>query len=151
MTIPGSMAEVSPQWIEQCVGRGKLKKINLVPMPEGVGMMSSMSVIELDWEDPAGLPASLVLKLAAENETNRAVSQQFNLYLKEVSYYKDLAPRTTARSRPASGFFPSDRQVRIQSFFFVAVFDSCFCVMNDSRVFSSFALLSNFVGGSCGS
>ena len=51
MTIPGSMAEVSPQWIEQCVGRGKLKKINLVPMPEGVGMMSSMSVIELDWEE----------------------------------------------------------------------------------------------------
>jgi hypothetical protein len=98
MTIPGSMGEVSPEWLEECIGRGKLKKINLVPMGEGVGMMSTMSVIQLDWEDPTGLPSSLVLKLPAENDTNRAVSQQFNLYLKEVNYYKDLAPRTTARS-----------------------------------------------------
>lgn len=98
MTIPGSMAEVSSEWIEECVGKGKLKKIRLVPMGEGVGMMSSMSVVELDWEDSTDLPSSLVLKLAAENETNRAVSQQFNLYLKEVNYYRDLAPRTTARS-----------------------------------------------------
>ena len=98
MTIPESMADVSPQWVEECVGWGKLKNINLVPMGEGVGMMSSMSIIELEWEDSKDMPSSLVLKLAAENDTNRAVSQQFNLYLKEVSYYKDLAPRTTARS-----------------------------------------------------
>ena len=98
MTIPESMADVSPQWVEECVGWGKLKNINLVPMGEGVGMMSSMSIIELEWEDSKDTPSSLVLKLAAENDTNRAVSQQFNLYLKEVSYYKDLAPRTTARS-----------------------------------------------------
>ena len=98
MTIPGSMTEVSPEWIEEGVGRGKLKNIDLIPMGEGVGMMSSMSVLRLDWEDPTDLPTSLVLKLAAENETNRAVSQQFNLYLKEVNYYRDLAPRTTARS-----------------------------------------------------
>ena len=98
MTIPETMADVSPQWVEECVGWGKLKNINLVPMGEGVGMMSSMSIIELEWEDSKDLPSSLVLKLAAENDTNRAVSQQFNLYLKEVSYYKDLAPRTTARS-----------------------------------------------------
>ena len=98
MAIPASMANVSAEWVEECIGRGKLKNINLVPMGEGVGMMSSMSIIELEWEGSTNLPSSLVLKLAAENETNRAVSQQFNLYLKEVSYYKDLAPRTTARS-----------------------------------------------------
>ena len=98
MAIPASMANVSAEWVEECIGRGKLKNINLVPIGEGVGMMSSMSIIELEWEGSTNLPSSLVLKLAAENETNRAVSQQFNLYLKEVSYYKDLAPRTTARS-----------------------------------------------------
>jgi hypothetical protein len=98
MAIPGSMANVSAEWVEECIGRGKLNNINLVPMGEGVGMMSSMSIIELEWEGSTNLPSSLVLKLAAENETNRAVSQQFNLYLKEVGYYKDLAPRTTARS-----------------------------------------------------
>ena len=98
MAIPASMANVSAEWVEECIGRGKLNNINLVPMGEGVGMMSSMSIIELEWEGSTNLPSSLVLKLAAENETNRTVSQQFNLYLKEVSYYKDLAPRTTARS-----------------------------------------------------
>jgi hypothetical protein len=98
MTIPGSMAEVSPKWVEECLSRGKIKNINLIPMGEGVGMMSSMSTIKLEWENSQDMPSSLVLKLAAENDTNRAVSQQFNLYLKEVSYYKELAPRTTARS-----------------------------------------------------
>jgi hypothetical protein len=91
------MEEVSLEWIEECVGSGNLNSINLIPMGEGVGMMSSMSVIELDWKEPTELPTSLVLKLAAENDTNRAVSKQFNLYLKEVNYYNDLAPLTTAR------------------------------------------------------
>ena len=56
MAIPGSMANVSAEWVEECIGRGKLNNINLVPMGEGVGMMSSMSIIELEWEVPQTCP-----------------------------------------------------------------------------------------------
>lgn len=95
-SIPANLSEVTPDWIETCLGEKPLS-LTLEPMGEGVGMMSNMAIIHLTWQDTA-LPDSLVIKIAAENETNRAVSQQFNLYLKEVSYYRDLAPRTTAGS-----------------------------------------------------
>lgn len=101
--IPKNMDEVTTEWIASCLGQGKLNSIELEPMAEGVGMMSSMSIIHLDWENPTGLPTSLVVKIPAENDTNRGVAQQFNLYLKEVSYYQDLAPRTTARSPKTYG------------------------------------------------
>ena len=67
-------------------------------MGEGVGMMSTMSRIRLDWAENGTLPQNLVIKIAAENDTNRNVAQQFNLYLKEVSYYRDLSALTSARS-----------------------------------------------------
>ncbi len=95
--IPANLSEVTPDWIEDCLGT-RPQSISLQPMGEGVGMMSNMAVINLEWSGEVELPASLVIKIAAENETNRGVSQQFNLYLKEVSYYRDLAPRTKAGS-----------------------------------------------------
>jgi hypothetical protein len=98
--IPRELSEISTDWIEDCLGTdsGSLIGFRLEPMGAGVGMMSAMSIIHLEWNDNAEGPASLVIKLASDNETNRAVSQQFNLYLKEVSYYRDLAPRSRARS-----------------------------------------------------
>lgn len=98
--IPNKLADISPAWIADCldVPAESIAGITLEPMGAGVGMMSAMSVIRVEWAAQAAGPASLVVKLAAENETNRAVSQQFNLYLKEVSYYRDLAPRNQARS-----------------------------------------------------
>ncbi|MBL6689481.1 MAG: DUF1679 domain-containing protein [Pseudomonadales bacterium] len=95
--IPTNLSEVTPEWINDCLGT-QPEGLTLEPMGEGVGMMSNMAIIHLDWKQGVDLPDSLVIKIAAENDTNRAVSQQFNLYLKEVSYYRDLAPRTTAGS-----------------------------------------------------
>lgn len=100
--IPKNLSEVTLDWVadnlQEHAGASTLKNIELEPMGEGVGMMSAMSVIHLEWEGATELPASVVVKIAAENDTNRGVSQQFNLYLKEVSYYRDLAPLTSARS-----------------------------------------------------
>ena len=36
MTIPETMADVSPQWVEECVGWGKLKNINLSQWVKGL-------------------------------------------------------------------------------------------------------------------
>ncbi len=96
-SIPASLNDVTTDWIADCLGAAPTN-VELEPMGEGVGMMSNMAIIHLTWPEGTDLPSSLVIKIAAENDTNRAVSQQFNLYLKEVSYYRDLAPRTSARS-----------------------------------------------------
>ena len=98
--IPTSLSSITAAWIAEHlnVDTAEIIAIKLEPMGAGVGMMSAMSRIFLEWSDPDGKPDSLVIKLASDNETNRAVSQQFNLYFKEVSYYRDLAPLTSARS-----------------------------------------------------
>lgn len=92
--IPGSLNDITTGWLSECLGQDGLESFRLEPMGAGVGMMSAMSRIELDWKDPDSRPGSVVVKLAADNETNRGVAQQFNLYLKEVCYYRELAPAT---------------------------------------------------------
>ncbi len=93
-SIPASLDAITAGWLTQCLGGGSLKKFTLEPMGAGVGMMSAMSRIHLDWEDGEGKPDSVVVKLASDNDTNRGVAEQFNLYLKEVRYYRELAPKT---------------------------------------------------------
>ena len=96
--IPLTLSEITTEWVAAQMHTGKLKGIKLEPMGEGVGMMSAMAVCHLEWGEEEQGPNSIVIKLAASNETNRNVAKQFNLYLKEVSYYKELAPMTPARS-----------------------------------------------------
>ena len=58
-----------------------------------------MSRILIDYDqEGVSTPKSLVIKLPAENETNRAVAEQFYLYFKEVRFYDELAPLTGAAS-----------------------------------------------------
>ena len=96
--IPLSLSEITTEWVAARIHTKNLKGIRLEPMGEGVGMMSAMAVVHLEWDKEEQGPDSIVIKLAASNETNRNVAKQFNLYLKEVSYYKELAPITPARS-----------------------------------------------------
>ena len=96
--IPLSLSEVTKEWVASQLGTKNLIGIRLEPMGEGVGMMSAMAVIHLEWGSEDEGPSTVVVKLAASNEINRNVAKQFNLYLKEVSYYRELAPITPARS-----------------------------------------------------
>ena len=96
--IPITLSEITKEWVAAKLNAKNLTGIRLEPMGEGVGMMSAMAVVHLEWDDKTKGPNSIVIKLAASNETNRNVAKQFNLYLKEVSYYKELAPMTLARS-----------------------------------------------------
>jgi Ecdysteroid kinase-like family len=59
---------------------------------EGAGMMSRLERIELEYARGSG-PESLIAKLPTTSEANLAVSVAFNLYRREVGFYKDVAPR----------------------------------------------------------
>ena len=105
-TAPTKLQDISTQWLNETLRAGKaipdtvsVSGFKLEPMGEGVGMMSSMSRILLDYsQDTDTAPQSLVIKFIAENETNRAVAAQYNLYEREVRYYQQLADQTEARS-----------------------------------------------------
>ena len=88
--IPITLSEITKEWVAAQLNTKNLTGIRLEPMGEGVGMMSVMAVVHLEWGNKTEGPNSIVIKLAASNETNRNVAKQFNLYLKEVSYYKEM-------------------------------------------------------------
>ncbi len=105
-SAPKVLSDVNSSWLTRVLHEAgvldshiNVKSIQLEPMGAGVGMMSSMSRILMDYDqEGASSPESLVIKLPAENETNRAVAEQFYLYLKEVRFYEELAPLTSAAS-----------------------------------------------------
>lgn len=115
---PRILADVTSNWLTQVLHDDgalsqdiNVESIRLEAMGAGAGMMSSMARIEIQYDiDDATAPTSLVIKLPAENETNRAVAVQYSLYLKEVRYYKELAPLTNASSPRIYASYLDDNQ-----------------------------------------
>jgi thiamine kinase-like enzyme len=60
----------------------------------GTGQMSQTFRIDLQYQDPdsAG-PRTVVVKLAAQDETSRSTGIALGIYEAEISFYRELAPR----------------------------------------------------------
>ena len=64
----------------------------------GTGQIAASSCLTLDWaEDHPGLPASVVAKCTSPDETSLASAKLLKLYIKEVNWYRELAPLSTVR------------------------------------------------------
>ena len=97
--LPGRAEDVTSEWLTaalQSHGRDVVvKTVRRRPLGEGVGMMSGLEMLELDYERGDG-PRSMVLKFPATNEANRAVALAFDIYRREVLFYRDVAALTPA-------------------------------------------------------
>ncbi len=69
--------------------------------------MAALEIIELDYANGDG-PDSVLVKLATANEGNLAVAVAFDIYRREVLFYRDLADRITAGT--LEGFRRPDRR-----------------------------------------
>lgn len=104
--MPVKPGDLSAGWLTEVLQTSNaipdgvtVDSLELLPMGAGVGMMSSMFRVIPDYSmETTTAPPSLVIKFAADNETNRSVAEQFRLYEKEVRYYQDLANQTEACS-----------------------------------------------------
>jgi hypothetical protein len=97
--VPRSAEEITPEWLTgalQAHGRDVVvHSIRRTPLGEGVGMMSLLEHVEVDYARGEG-PATMVLKLPATNEANRAVALAFDIYRRETLFYRDVAALTPA-------------------------------------------------------
>jgi hypothetical protein len=59
---------------------------------EGVGMMAALELVDLDYSRGDG-PETVLVKLPAVNEANLAVAVAFDIYRREVLFYRDIADR----------------------------------------------------------
>ena len=99
--LPRQPEDVTPEWLTAALGsRGldvTVRSIRRSGVGEGVGMMSGLERLEIDYATGSGPPV-VVLKMPARNDANRAVAEAFHLYEREVLFYRDVAPRSAART-----------------------------------------------------
>ena len=97
-------AGLTPEWLTQALrGNGVLPEdaaiaaLEVRQVGEGVGMMSELSRLVPAYLGPAaGAPASFIAKYPSQNPTNRQIAMDFNLYEREVRYFAELDPLSTA-------------------------------------------------------
>jgi len=77
--------------------------------PIGTGQIADSFRLRFDSQAiPNGLPPSLVVKCTSPDETSQASAKLLNLYTKEVGWYRELQPRSTARVPRSFGSTLSD-------------------------------------------
>ena len=60
--------------------------------PIGTGQVGDTVRISLRYDRAGTAPLSIAAKLPSRNETSRATAAQFSLYLREVNFYREIAP-----------------------------------------------------------
>jgi thiamine kinase-like enzyme len=104
--------EVNPSWLTAVLGQGEVSSARAERV--GTGQMSQTFRVALEYQDPerAG-PSTVVVKLAAQDETSRSTGIALGIYEAEICFYRELAPRIggplpvchLARFEPAAGWF----------------------------------------------
>lgn len=84
--------QVSPAWLTEVLGTGPIDAVDLAPI--GTGQMSLTYRARLRHTDPERAdPPTVVIKLAADDETSRSTGIALGIYEAEVRFYQELAPR----------------------------------------------------------
>lgn len=99
--LPRHPSEVSATWLTKALRAAGLdvtvSEVRRGRLGEGVGLMSDLEQLEVEYGEGDG-PSVLIFKRPADNAANRAVANTFELYKREVLFYRDVAHRTTART-----------------------------------------------------
>ena len=113
--IPTTLEALTPAWLTETLcgaghlGAGAVTMAEVTPVGQGQGVLCQLARIRLGYAGaPAGLPRTLVAKLATADPQTRSMVTLFRFYEREVRFYEELAPSpsmplTTPR-RYASAF-----------------------------------------------
>ncbi|NKB99978.1 MAG: phosphotransferase [Pseudomonadales bacterium] len=106
MTLPSMPDGISPEWLTEVLRRegylasnSSVVSVTREQVGDGVGMMSEVSRLCVSYDGSVdALPDSFVVKYPSQNKTNREIAMSYNLYEREVRYFAELDPKTTAYS-----------------------------------------------------
>jgi len=87
-----TLADLDPAWLERALGSGAIDSLQVEAI--GTGQMSESHRVSITYADPerAG-PATIVLKVAADDPTSRSTGVSLGIYEREVRFYREIAPR----------------------------------------------------------
>jgi hypothetical protein len=87
-----TIEELEPAWLAEALDTGPVGSFSVSRI--GTGQMSQSYRILLDYsEDQSSGPRTIVVKLAASDETSRSTGVGLGIYEREIRFYRELAPR----------------------------------------------------------
>jgi hypothetical protein len=99
--IPVQTSDISVTWLNEVLSVhsdvGTIASATVETMGEGVGILGEVARVRLTYAKGDTGPATLVAKCQSKFETNVMVSQMMGFYLREINFYKQLAPTINLR------------------------------------------------------
>jgi hypothetical protein len=101
LPIPTSAADLDPAWLTAALAStgaatGTVISVSVEPVGVGIGLVGALARVTPTYEGGTG-PATLIAKFPAPEEGNRFVALVLGMYRNEVSFYRELSPRTAMR------------------------------------------------------
>ena len=104
-TFPRTVAEITPAWLTGALDRsgalagGRVAKVTAEPLGIGLGFMSAMQRLTLDYDSQApDAPRRLIAKLAPLDPGARQIDLVFKFYEKETGFYRVLQKDSPIRT-----------------------------------------------------
>lgn len=90
MSFPTSPGAMTAEWLGAALGHdGRLRGFTADRI--GTGQMCDSYRLTLDWDGGVDAPASVVAKCPSHDEASRNIAKLTGTYVKEVSWYRELA------------------------------------------------------------
>ncbi len=96
--------EITAEWLTEALSHHadwsgvEITEVRPEPLAKGVGMMSDLARLHISHTGDHGLPRTVIAKGSAKDLTNRQVAEAFDLYAREVAFFREVAELTTART-----------------------------------------------------
>ena len=105
MSLPSLPSGVNETWFTELLrSEGLLTteqsvtSVTREQVGDGTGMMSELSRLRVTYDGEVDLPNTFVIKYPSQNENNREIAMSYHLYEREVRYFAELDPITSAYS-----------------------------------------------------
>jgi hypothetical protein len=102
-TIPEQVGDITVHWLNEVLGDagdrpvGEIVGFDAEPLGHGIGILGQLARLHLVYADGATGPHTLIAKCQSPAPENQALSRTMGFYLREVSFYREVADRVPIR------------------------------------------------------
>jgi hypothetical protein len=107
--FPASVDALTSDWLSAVLQR-PVRGFEVERFGEGAGLIGMVTRLHLDAEPEDG-PATVIAKFPSPSAANRTVAETYDMYGREVNFYRTIAPRVELRT-PACYYGAFDRKTQ---------------------------------------
>ncbi len=127
--IPKRTKRITSEWLNEVLhSSGYLKDLNIdsisrEPWGNGEGFMSDMARLTITYDkEPSTKPKTMIVKMPTTFRNALAIGLQYNVYEKEIRFYKEIAPISPIR---VPSLIYSDYDLEAKKY--ILILEDCSC------------------------